>query len=530
MRFFTTVVLATIAASVSALPVAHEADITPALPQGIEEAAVEPIEARANGKPNTPADVKKHDDNHAKKSAGKCGKGCDASLASYHSQASKDSKNSKASQASKNSQKSKGGRDLSAVEATEAEEMEGDPPPLSNCHWVGQGDCTDNTCNNKEVTLILDRGGLEGTLCNWWRKKSLSCTPEEDALGNNGQCPAPYCTSETEEGCGPDEWGSDLPNDECEDDDCEHDELRRDVIAAPQVVSLADVICEETTTLQAKDRRESREYPGAGSLLDQPGASDNVFQQDAGCTNPDILVTKYDTKATKAQTGKWLNTEHNPDLQFTPDLVKFLSSGILPNGKQSVFSRINADDIKKYWREKFPKGTFPKAGKSQTLYTPEDYFQDQFGSIGNQAPMVLCEKKLNNMKGKIFGFDDPVARNTMRDLRNGALTVFVYLNHPDVLPRVQGNRQNLFNAARLLAMLIIEFANLEYLVREFDDAWYGEAARRTRAWAEEMLDDIQNALAPLVLSGRAPPNMAAINAAIAALRGRLGDIKAPPRK
>uniref|UniRef100_L2G271 Uncharacterized protein n=1 Tax=Colletotrichum fructicola (strain Nara gc5) TaxID=1213859 RepID=L2G271_COLFN len=162
--------------------------------------------------------------------------------------------------------------------------------------------------------------------------------------------------------------------------------------------------------------------------------------------------------------------------------------------------------------------------------------------------MVLCEKKLNNMKGKIFGFEDPVARNTMRDLRDGALTgdisdqdeffrgiaraisVFVYLNHPDVLPTVQGNRQNLFNAARLLAMLIIEFANLEYLVREFDDAWYEEAARRTRAWAEEMLDSIQNALAPLVLSGRAPPNMAAIHAAIAALRGRLGDIKAPPRK
>ncbi|KAJ0387171.1 hypothetical protein COL922a_002783 [Colletotrichum nupharicola] len=130
MRFFTTVVLAAIAASVSALPVAHEADITPALPQGIEEAAVEPIEARANGKPNTPADVKKHDDNHERQREGKCGTGCKDSLASYHSQASKDSKNSqaskasKASQASKNSQKSKGGRDLSAVETTEAEEME----------------------------------------------------------------------------------------------------------------------------------------------------------------------------------------------------------------------------------------------------------------------------------------------------------------------------------------------------------------------------------------------------------------------
>ncbi|WDK19701.1 alpha-glucanase [Colletotrichum graminicola] len=40
------------------------------------------------------------------------------------------------------------------------------PPPLSNCHWVGEGNCADNHCNNKEVTLILDQGGLDGTLCN----------------------------------------------------------------------------------------------------------------------------------------------------------------------------------------------------------------------------------------------------------------------------------------------------------------------------------------------------------------------------
>ncbi|TID00248.1 Mutanase [Colletotrichum higginsianum] len=171
------------------------------------------------------------------------------------------------------------------------------PPPLSNCHWVGQGDCADNNCNNKEVTLLLDSVGLLGGACAWWRQKTLCCTPEEAVLGN-GQCPAPSCTSEAEEGCAPDEWGSDQPEDDCEDDDCEHDELRRDVMAVPQDFSLAGLAFEERSLLEARGEKrrpfevhlidllmaaitiklEARRYPGSGSLHDQPGASDNVFQ------------------------------------------------------------------------------------------------------------------------------------------------------------------------------------------------------------------------------------------------------------
>lgn len=108
--------------------------------------------------------------------------------------------------------------------------------------------------------------------------------------------------------------------------------------------------------------------------------------------------------------------------------------------------------------------------------------------------------------------------------------MFVYLNHPDVLPTVQNNRENLFAAARLLATLIVEFATLETLLKTFDDAWYEHAATLTREWAENMLNEIQDELAPLVLSGQAPPNMASINLMIANLKARLGDIKAPPRK
>jgi chitinase len=56
------------------------------------------------------------------------------------------------------------------------------PIPFKNCHWVGKGDCADNTCSKSEVTLWTnDRGDTYGG-CSWGRKKALCCTPNADAL------------------------------------------------------------------------------------------------------------------------------------------------------------------------------------------------------------------------------------------------------------------------------------------------------------------------------------------------------------
>lgn len=56
------------------------------------------------------------------------------------------------------------------------------PIPLRNCHWVGQGDCADNTCAKSEVTLWTDTWGDSYSGCAWWRKKALCCTPNAEAL------------------------------------------------------------------------------------------------------------------------------------------------------------------------------------------------------------------------------------------------------------------------------------------------------------------------------------------------------------
>ena len=46
--------------------------------------------------------------------------------------------------------------------------LNGLPKPLTNCHWVGQGGCADNTCSDTEVTLETDNvgdNGLTACLC-----------------------------------------------------------------------------------------------------------------------------------------------------------------------------------------------------------------------------------------------------------------------------------------------------------------------------------------------------------------------------
>lgn len=56
------------------------------------------------------------------------------------------------------------------------------PIPLQNCHWVGKGDCADNTCAKSEVTLWTNDRGDTYSGCSWYRKKALCCTPNPDAL------------------------------------------------------------------------------------------------------------------------------------------------------------------------------------------------------------------------------------------------------------------------------------------------------------------------------------------------------------
>ncbi|KAH7303662.1 glycoside hydrolase superfamily [Stachybotrys elegans] len=94
------------------------------------------------------------------------------------------------------------------------------PPALEDCHWVGQGDCADNTCAAHEVTVRTNAIGDGWRGCGWGRRKSLCCTPNSDNI--EFICETQYCDLYS---CPPDEHEDPNPPD---DEDSPEGLTRRD--------------------------------------------------------------------------------------------------------------------------------------------------------------------------------------------------------------------------------------------------------------------------------------------------------------
>lgn len=69
-------------------------------------------------------------------------------------------------------------------------DWDGTGTALKNCHWVGKGDCVDNTCSPNEVTVKRSPSG-DGAVCAWFRQKSLCCTPHRTL--EEFMCRRSYC-------------------------------------------------------------------------------------------------------------------------------------------------------------------------------------------------------------------------------------------------------------------------------------------------------------------------------------------------
>lgn len=101
-----------------------------------------------------------------------------------------------------------------------------------------------------------------------------------------------------------------------------------------------------------------------------------------------------------------------------------MATGILPSGRQTSNGRIHYQTLIDNWNARILSSTLPRAGGSQRLYTPNDYFFDRFGSQGNRGPMLLADREMNQFKGRIF--DEGVAPQDIdvfqRNLRNAVQT------------------------------------------------------------------------------------------------------------
>ncbi|SPO03558.1 uncharacterized protein DNG_06241 [Cephalotrichum gorgonifer] len=248
----------------------------------------------------------------------------------------------------------------------------------------------------------------------------------------------------------------------------------------------------------------SRGYPGSGSLHNptqsQP-ASQWAFRMVHGCRSSDIERIDHTNLTPLERMGMFLRA---------------LGSGVLPDGTATTVPHVDPTVLESFWNDaRIAPGVLPNAGSSRGVDSPNEYFWDRFGSQGNRAPMVLCERELNQLKGRIFnlrpedppnlwaqdGFDllldnslhDMAARELLMRRMRMVVAVFRYINHPTVLPIIQNNVHELELAVgRLEAYFPGDIDGATQIFREFYPAWYRQATSDARAWMLNRLEEIQD--------------------------------------
>lgn len=466
-------------------------------------------------------------------------------------------------------------------------------PPLKNCHWVGQGDCADNTCTALEVTLRTDQLGDNRFGCLWSRKKALCCTPNDDVF-DTPTCDKPLCQYEGSGfSCDPDPYADDFSDEDyCEPGFCDEsfassllERRGRPPFTVDWQIIVSNIVRSFSLHLQM------RGYPGSGRLhrpTRSTPASNSAFrlvQNDCRSTEIEVIDR---TTLTTTDISSGYDTEHNPDAQYVRDFVRTLVTGILPNGSETTAGAVDSQFLENNWNEDVLPSNFPRAGSSRSLLTPNGYFFDRLGSQGNRFPMLLCQRTLNQMKGRIFNLrmssdngddgddsdsdddgsdsddDDseseedqnssvgrrpnPMgirrfqrllrqtaqgnvgAQNQIFESIRMAIGVFRYINHPDARPTVQRNRRELRNAITLIAQVprLQPLSNAVAIQREFDNSWYREAADRTRTWVAARILDIRLRFGELERNNQLPPNSVDVQDIVDALADQIHYIQPPP--
>lgn len=98
-------------------------------------------------------------------------------------------------------------------------------------------------------------------------------------------------------------------------------------------------------------------------------------------------------------------------------------NGQLPDGSQTTTPAIDAITLLNFWHSNVV-GNLLRAGASRHVANPNDYFMDRFGSTGNRQPLLLADRAMNQVKGRVFGEDiDPQSSVVFQqNLANGLLT------------------------------------------------------------------------------------------------------------
>ncbi|KAJ0153482.1 Uncharacterized protein HZ326_4205 [Fusarium oxysporum f. sp. albedinis] len=103
---------------------------------------------------------------------------------------------------------------------------------------------------------------------------------------------------------------------------------------------------------------------------------------------------------------EWIS-EHLIELQTVPMFMEYTMGGTPYNTNTQLHLACGV------WVNDFQHGFF--AWNNRHKDTPQTSFFKLLGSSSNAKHMVNCEKKLNNLKGTLWDFNEPVGKDNWRD-------------------------------------------------------------------------------------------------------------------
>ncbi|KAF9876816.1 symbiotic chitinase [Colletotrichum karsti] len=388
--------------------------------------------------------------------------------------------------------------------------------PFNECHWVGKGDCADNTCAGNEVTLATNPQGDSWVSCSWWRKKSLCCSPT--SLADADCSDVDLCSVEP--------WLCESEGDDGEDDD---DDATADLLSLRSIPGEdEDGYCDKEDFLDwvstpGEDEyhhveKRSREYKvniwyRAGKLQFPKAV---VIAKPAVCYATDLAL-----RAPKAIIDT-VQSDHVVDLQYARAMLRGWLEAILPDGTAVKDYLVDLDSNKLIldnWNSYALPASLGTIGMSNKIWlTAEKRFGDTMGSVLNPKPLVLLFSTLNGLKGRIFGsggnlaglrdgmfsapilyknayklaekaLQDPkIAKELITTMRN-TIVVWKYINRADITALINGVRlANYAEVGNFQTYLPGARSSWQDVWRQVDYTYYDFAARESKDWIINIAD------------------------------------------
>ncbi|KAL2368872.1 hypothetical protein RJ035_003742 [Blastomyces gilchristii] len=383
------------------------------------------------------------------------------------------------------------------------------PMPYKNCHWVGEGDCADNTCNENEVTLEADSRGDSYIGLQGYREKSLCCTPNLDVL-KTLKCDVDTCTDN--EACD-DESG--LPD----SSDVLYKRSYQDgqgrtlwsygesglpelILVPPRPGSprtmFLDIPKLLGTNVYGALKMVSRPYKPGLSVASGDGASTLPLRGGFRMLKDVCGSTAVQYVKLSDLPMKGFHAEHLQEIQMVKRFLQTAVTGYLPSGAKMKSVTIDPQKLLDGWNKLYDV-TLPRIGAIVSdkpdwtpPLTPNDRVFEIIGSYAYRTGMSILPRDMNYIKKNLVGGAQPMAISTfntaLRDVAKGdmeaaklvagklqkTIGIFNYLNDGVLRGGLDKARRDLAKEIAIIGQFMPGLEPLSSIWKEFETDLYAE--------------------------------------------------------